>query len=114
MNECIFCKMVEKKIPVEIVDEDEDILAFKDIKPQAPIHVLVIPKIHIPSITSITKEHSRIMMKIIKSIQNIAKKTDIIDSGFRIVVNNGENAGQAVDHLHFHILGGRSLKWPPG
>ena len=106
--------MVEKKIPVEIVDEDEDILAFKDIKPQAPIHVLVIPKIHIPSITSITKEHSRIMMKIIKSIQNIAKKTDIIDSGFRIVVNNGENAGQAVDHLHFHILGGRSLKWPPG
>ncbi|OGC08646.1 histidine triad nucleotide-binding protein [candidate division WOR-1 bacterium RIFOXYD2_FULL_36_8] len=114
MNDCLFCKIINKQIPAEILVENEDVLAFNDINPQAPIHILVIPKTHIASISQVKKEHSQIISKIIKTIQNIAQKTGIIESGFRVVANHGSDAGQAVDHLHFHILGGRKMQWPPG
>ena len=114
MSDCIFCKIANKEIPAEVVDENEDIIAFKDVNPQAPVHVLVIPKMHISSFIEVREEHAKLMMKLTQSIQNISKKLEISESGFRVVVNNGSDAGQAVPHLHFHVLGGRLLKWPPG
>jgi len=114
MSDCLFCKIVKKEIPSNIVFETDDVLAFRDINPKAPVHILVIPKLHIGSFAEIKQEHSALLMKMIKMIQDIAKKEGIDQSGFRIVANNGPDAGQAVAHLHFHVIGGRPLKWPPG
>ena len=112
MNNCIFCRIVKKEIPAGIVYEDEKILAFNDIVPQAPVHVLVIPKEHAGSLAEV-KDYS-IMPGIFKAVNQIAAEKGIDQSGFRTVINNGRAAGMAVDHLHVHILGGRSFHWPPG
>lgn len=114
MTDCIFCKIIKKEIPASIVLETETVLAFNDINPQAPVHILVIPKIHLSSITKVEKGHATIISDIMQAIKDIAKKTGIEGSGFRVVVNHGKDSGQAVPHLHFHILGGRILDWPPG
>ena len=114
MNDCLFCKIINKEIPADIVFESESVIAFNDINPQAPIHILVIPKIHLSSITKVKKEHSEIISEIISCINLLTGRLGIDASGFRIVVNHGADAGQAVPHLHFHILGGRSFHWPPG
>lgn len=114
MNECLFCKIANKEIGANIVDETDDVLAFHDVNPQAPVHILIIPKVHLSSITKIEKKHSALLYDIMEMIQKIAKKSGIMDSGFRIVVNHGYDAGQAVPHVHFHVLGGRPLNWPPG
>lgn len=114
MADCLFCKIVKKEIPSEIIFESKNTLVFLDINPQAPVHFLVIPKIHLSSITKVETEHGNLMAEIIGTINEVAKKKNIEASGFRVVVNHGNDSGQAVPHLHFHVLGGRKLKWPPG
>ena len=109
MNDCIFCKIINKEIPSDIVYEDEDILAFRDIHPVTPVHVLVIPKKHITSLVDLKKEDEVIIGKIYTVINEIAKKEGILEKGFRVIVNCGEDGGQEVKHLHFHLLGGKKL-----
>ena len=107
--DCIFCKIIQKEIPSDIVYEDYEILAFKDIHPMAPIHVLVIPKKHIDSINQLSKDDELLVGKIYIVIQKIAKEMQIAEDGYRVIVNCGENGGQEVKHLHFHLLGGKKL-----
>lgn len=115
-SECLFCKIAAKKIPAEILFEDDQVLAFKDIRPQAPAHVLVIPKIHIPRFADLKPEHSKAVMAIHQAAVKLAEQMGLTEEnkGFRVVVNNGPAAGQEVYHLHYHLLGGRNFAWPPG
>jgi histidine triad (HIT) family protein len=114
MSDCLFCKIAKKEIESQVVFESKKVLAFRDINPQAPAHILVIPKKHFSSITESGKIAPELLSEIFSAINTIAKEQGIKDPGFRIVVNHGKQAGQAVAHLHFHILGGRDLNWPPG
>lgn len=114
MINCLFCKIANKEIPSEIVFENDDILAFNDINPQSPVHVLIIPKIHISSLNQIDRSNSETALKILEAIPLIAKKTGIFESGYRVVSNCGVDGMQSVEHLHFHVLGKRLMKWPPG
>lgn len=111
----IFSKIINKKIPANIVFESENVLAFKDINPQAPVHILIIPKIEIPKVTDIKgSEHAALLGEMIDAANKIAKDLGIADEGFRLVFNCGDNGGQDVYHLHMHLLGGRKMNWPPG
>lgn len=112
--DCLFCKIAAKEIPSTTVYEDDLVYAFRDIDPQAPVHILIIPKQHIGSVNEITDENCAIVGHIFKVAAEIAKKEGIAEDGYRIVTNIGENGGQTVGHLHYHMLGGRSLQWPPG
>ena len=114
MQDCIFCKIARHEIPCHIVYEDEDVLAFKDLKPVAPVHILVIPKQHISGVMSVEDEDAGIMGKIFLAIKKLAEEQGVSEDGFRVVVNQGEKAGQSVFHLHFHMLAGRPMNWPPG
>ncbi len=114
MSDCIFCKIVEKEIPSSIVYEDDLVLAFKDINPEAPVHILVIPKKHIYSAMDLDEQSSHLIGHIILVSKKLAVDLGISETGFRIVNNCGEQGGQTVNHLHFHLLGGRQLQWPPG
>ncbi|WP_291560394.1 MULTISPECIES: histidine triad nucleotide-binding protein [unclassified Clostridium] len=114
MSDCIFCKIINGEIPCNKVYEDDKVLAFKDINPEAPIHILLIPKIHIASINDLNHQNSHLISHIFLTIQNIAKELGIDESGYRVVTNTGKDGGQTVNHIHFHILAGRNLKWPPG
>lgn len=115
MTECLFCRIVDKEIPAKIVYEDDRVLAFEDLHPQAPVHILIIPKLHIEKVDEIaSKEEYNYLGDIFKTINKVAREKYLSESGFRVVVNCGENAGQAVMHLHFHLLGGRAMHWPPG
>ena len=109
MQDCLFCKIVNKEIPSSIVYEDGEILAFKDINPVAPVHILVIPKRHISSLVDLKEEDETIIGKIYGVINKIAKQEKIAEDGFRVIVNCGENGGQEVKHLHFHLMGGEKL-----
>lgn len=109
MNNCIFCKIIKKEIPSTIVYEDNEILAFRDINPVAPVHILVIPKKHISYLIDLEKEDELLIGKIYTVINKIAKQEEIDKKGFRVIVNCGEDGGQEVKHLHFHILGGKKL-----
>lgn len=109
MEECIFCKIINKQIPSTIVYEDEEILAFKDIHPVAPVHILVIPKKHVKSIMELEQVDEKIIGKIYSVIKQIAIEQKIADEGFRVIVNCGENGGQEVGHIHFHLIGGKKL-----
>lgn len=108
-NECIFCKIASGAIPAEKVHEDEDILAFKDINPAAPVHVLIIPKKHIPTLNDIEPDTSAIMAKMMLVAKSIAKKLQVSENGYRIAINCNREAGQEIFHLHAHLLGGRPL-----
>ncbi len=114
MADCLFCKIIAGEIPSDKVYEDDKILAFNDIDPQAPVHFLVIPKEHIKSANDITADNSYIIAYIYEAIAKIAKEKGIADNGYRIVNNCGEHGGQTVGHLHFHVLAGRNIGWPPG
>jgi len=114
VDNCIFCKIVNGEIPSNKVYEDERVLAFRDIKPAAPVHILVVPKEHYASIMDIPSEEMDITAHVSTVIQRIAKEEGIAADGFRVVINCGKNGGQEVDHLHYHILAGRNLTWPPG
>lgn len=109
MEDCIFCKIIKGEISSTKVYEDEEILAFRDINPAAPVHVLVIPKKHISSLAEISKEDEAIIGRIYTIINEIAKKEGIFEKGFRVIVNCGEDGGQEVPHLHFHLLGRKKL-----
>ena len=111
---CLFCRIVRKEIPAVIVLESEQALAFRDINTQAPLHVLVVPKEHIENALAVGKEQAGTLFEVFRLAQEVAKKEGADRSGFRLVLNNGSNAGQAVDHLHLHILAKRKLSWPPG
>lgn len=114
MENCLFCKIIKGEIPCSKVYEDEDVIAFRDISPEAPSHILVIPKMHIESVNFITEQNSSIISKIFVAINKIVKEQGIDETGYRVVNNCGEHGGQTVMHLHFHLLGGRNLTWPPG
>ena len=114
MGECIFCKIAAGEIPAVKIYEDDSVLAFKDIDAQAPVHFLLIPKKHIGSILKLTTEDSSLVVHLMEVIKKVAEENGLNQDGFRIVVNTGENGGQTVPHLHFHILGGREMAWPPG
>lgn len=109
MNDCIFCKIIKKEIPASIVYEDNEIIAFRDINPVAPIHILVIPKKHIESLINLKEDDELLIGKIYTVINKIAEQEKIDQKGFRVVVNCGEDGGQEVRHLHYHLLGGKKL-----
>lgn len=111
MEDCIFCKIVRGEIPSNKVYEDEQVLAFYDIEPQAPVHILLVPKQHFTSVMDVDSETFGYMQTIVK---RLAEELGIAEKGFRIVINTGEHGQQSVKHLHFHIMGGRSMQWPPG
>ena len=114
MTETIFDKILQKKIPAEIVFENEHVLAFNDVNPQSPIHVLVIPKKKMRSVVDLEKENLENIGLLFKSIALVDRKLNLVDSGYRVVLNHGKNGQQTVDYIHAHILGGRQLQWPPG
>ena len=114
MENCLFCRIVRGEIPSTKVFEDDQILAFKDLEPQAPVHVLVVPKKHYDSIMQLKAEDGALLAHVFEVIQYVANEFDIAEKGFRVVVNTGKEGGQSVDHVHFHVLGGRSMEWPPG
>lgn len=111
--DCLFCKIAEGSIPSKAVHGDERCYAFADINPQAPVHFLVVPRQHIPSIAHAGGEHSEVLGHLLLTAAEIARAQGL-DDGYRLVVNSGRDAGQTVDHLHVHVLGGRHLSWPPG
>ena len=111
--DCLFCKIIEGEIPSQCLYEDDKIYVFKDIDPQAPVHFLVIPKKHIDSLDTMADENAELIGYVFKKIRDLAKEQGLKD-GYRVVNNIGEDGGQSVKHMHFHVLGGRSLQWPPG
>ena len=113
MADCIFCAIAGHDIPTEAVYEDDKMICFHDLEPQAPVHVLVIPKKHISSLDAVTEEDRELMGYIMFKIHELAADLGL-ENGYRVVINNGEDAFQTVKHLHFHILGKRKLTWPPG
>ena len=114
MSGCLFCKVVAKEIPAKVMFETDQVVAFHDINPQAPTHVLVIPKEHVASIEELNEGHQDLHHALWLAVQRVARERGIVQSGFRTVVNTGPHAGQTVFHLHVHVLGGRPLGWPPG
>ena len=114
MNDCLFCRIINRQIPGSIVYEDDRVLAFNDINPQAPTHVLLIPKRHIPSLNDLTPDDDAIVGELARRAGAIAKERGIADAGYRTVFNTNRDAGQTVFHIHLHLLGGRPMTWPPG
>lgn len=114
MSECIFCMIAEKKIPAKIVYEDEQSVGFEDVNPQAPVHVLVIPKRHIPTILDTGEGDGPLLSHLIEVCKKVARDKGIAERGFRIVTNCNPESGQTVFHIHLHVLGGRPMHWPPG
>jgi histidine triad (HIT) family protein len=111
--DCLFCKIVSKDVPAQVVLDRDDVLAFRDVNPQAPTHVLVIPKQHLPSLEAVTDGHGDLLASLVSAANEVARE-DGVGGAWRLVTNIGRGAGQSVDHLHLHVLGGRSFSWPPG
>lgn len=115
MADCIFCKIAAGEIPAQVVYEDDSVIAFKDLSPKAPVHVLIIPKKHVQSVAHFTTEDNELAAHIfVDVVPKLAAELGIADAGFRLVMNTGKNGGQSVYHLHVHMLGGRKMTWPPG
>ncbi|MGI6698475.1 MAG: histidine triad nucleotide-binding protein [Clostridia bacterium] len=114
MSDCIFCKIASGDIPGDVVYQDDRVIAVNDIDPKAPVHILIMPKKHIPSLNEIDDSNKDIMAHILTVAANLAKAKGVAEKGYRIVNNCGVQGGQSVEHIHFHLLGGRSLAWPPG
>ena len=114
MIDCLFCKIVAGIIPVKPLHDDEDVIAIQDINPQAPLHVLIIPKTHIPALNDLTTEHDALVGRMFRCAAAIAKERGYANLGYRTVFNTGPQAGQSVFHIHLHVLAGRPLSWPPG
>lgn len=114
MSDCLFCKIRDGEIPADIVYENDDLLAFRDVNPQAPTHVLIIPKKHISTVNDMDDGDEAVMGKLFSAAKIIAKQEDPSDDAYRLVVNCNEKAGQSVFHIHMHLLAGRSMTWPPG
>jgi histidine triad (HIT) family protein len=114
MSDCLFCKIINREIPGSIVYEDDRVLAFNDINPQAPTHVLLVPKRHIASLNDLTPDDDRVVGELLRRAGVIARERGIADGGYRTVFNTNRDAGQTVFHVHLHLLGGRPMSWPPG
>jgi histidine triad (HIT) family protein len=114
MSDCLFCRIIRREIPASIVYEDDRVLAFNDINPQAPLHALVIPKRHIHSLNALSPQDDAIVGEVVRRAAAIAKEKGYADRGFRTVFNTNAEAGQTVFHIHLHVLAGRGLTWPPG
>ena len=114
MKPCVFCQMVEGEIETDLVHSSDRVLAFRDINPQAPTHVLLIPKDHVTSARELKRDHSAMLAELFLAAAHLAKAEGVDKSGWRLVTNVGEDAGQSVQHLHFHLIGGRPMGWPPG
>ncbi|MDQ2811212.1 MAG: HIT domain-containing protein [Actinomycetota bacterium] len=114
MTECLFCAVVAGDIPATLVGETDQVLAFRDINPQAPTHVLVISKVHYPNVAALAAADGGLLGALITQAHQVAVAEGVSDTGYRIVFNTGEQSGQTVPHVHAHLLGGRSLSWPPG
>ena len=114
MSDCIFCKIIKGEIPCDKVYEDEEILAFHDLNPQAPVHFLLIPKKHVSNIMEIQPEDTALMGRLLFKAQELAQRNGCTENGARFVINCKSHGGQTVDHLHCHVLGGRFMFWPPG
>ncbi len=112
--DCLFCKIIAGEIPSTKVYEDDNVYGFLDIEPQAPVHIILVPKQHVASANELTEEHTEVIGKIFLAAAKIAKEQGFAEAGYRIVNNCGEDGGQTVSHLHFHLLAGRNLQWPPG
>jgi histidine triad (HIT) family protein len=114
VKDCLFCKLVTGEIQPDTVYEDEHVLAFRDINPQAPTHVLVIPKLHIATLNELNDDHDRLVGRMLLTAKRIAAEEGLAERGYRTVFNCNEDAGQSVFHIHLHLLGGRRMSWPPG
>lgn len=114
MADCIFCQIAQHKMQAKVIYEDNEIIAFRDINPQAPVHILIIPKKHISSVNDLSEVDDVLIGMIHRISKKIATDESCVETGFRLVLNTGPDAGQAVGHLHFHLLGGRKFSWPPG
>ncbi len=113
-GDCLFCKMVRGELKPDIVYEDEQVLAFRDINPQGPTHILIIPKEHIPTINDLEDRHAEVMGRLFLTAKKVAESEGIAESGYRTVINCNRHGGQEVYHIHLHIIGGRQMTWPPG
>ena len=114
MADCVFCKITAKEIPAQIAYEDDSLLAFHDIHPQAPIHIQIIPKRHIARISELSEETISLLGKMVLRANELARELKIAEPGYRLVINCNPAAGQSVYHIHLHLLGGRPMRWPPG
>lgn len=114
MTDCVFCRIINREAPAHIVHEDDLVLAFEDIHPQAPVHILVVPKRHIASLDKAPRGGEELLGRLLVTARDLARAKGVTAGGYRIVLNTGRDSGQAVDHLHFHLIGGRRLAWPPG
>ncbi len=112
--DCVFCRIAQKTLPTELLFEDEHVCAFNDVHPQAPVHVLIIPKQHIATLNETNETDSILLAKLLLTAQQLAAKYDLADNGYRLIFNTNPNGGQTVYHLHLHLLGGRRMTWPPG
>ena len=112
--QCLFCRIAAGEVPAELLHDDDLVVAFRDISPKAPTHILVIPRRHIVSAADLTEEDAPLLGRLFAVAANLAREAGVADSGCRLVTNAGRGAGQSVDHLHFHLLGGRTMSWPPG
>lgn len=114
MSDCLFCKMIAGEIPTDVVYQDDDVFAFRDINPQAPLHVLIIPKNHIATINDLQTDHTQLIGKLFLAAKIIAQDEGVSEPGYRTVMNCNAGAGQSVYHIHLHLLAGRQMSWPPG
>lgn len=111
---CIFCKIVNEEIPAAVVYSDDDVIAFRDLHPKAPLHVLIIPRRHISSVNDVEADDAAVLGRLFVAARAVAESEGVAKSGYRLVMNTGSHAGQTVDHIHLHILAGRAMSWPPG
>jgi histidine triad (HIT) family protein len=113
-SDCLFCRIAAGEVPADVVHQDDQIVAFRDVAPRAPVHILLIPRAHIASAADLGPEQAALLGRLFEVAAELAQREGVRESGFRIVTNSGPAAGQSVAHVHFHLLGGRSLAWPPG
>jgi histidine triad (HIT) family protein len=114
MSDCLFCKIATRSIPAQVVLENDHVVAFRDLRPVAPTHVLVIPKKHVAGIHEVTREDAALLSEVLLAAREVAEQLGLGGDGYRVVINQGPHAGQSVFHLHVHVLGGRTMSWPPG
>ena len=114
VDTCVFCKVSKGLVRADVILQDDQVIAFKDIHPQAPAHALVIPRRHITALWEADESHAALLGRILLACNEVATRLGVDQTGYRVVTNSGADAGQSVDHLHFHVLGGRKLQWPPG
>lgn len=114
MSDCLFCRIADGKIPAKLLHQDDETVAFEDINPQAPFHVLVIPRRHVSTANELGREHDAVMGKLFRVAASLAREAGVAETGYRMLVNTNREGGQVVFHLHMHVMGGRQMGWPPG